>query len=220
MAKKKSGAKKTELTELPHIDDRVTFIYIEHAKINRQDSAITVTDQRGIVRIPAAMVGVLLLGPGTDISHRAVELIVTPVPEYCGSASVAFVIMLMEIASAFYAILEKRQSLSQYTFSTCGCTQNVSVRFPDEDVSTLTMQQLRGREGARIRRPIAFIQENITYIGTSENTIRRILNRTPVNQALSAANVALYGIVHSVIVAIGMSPGLGFIHTVTTNLYI
>lgn len=34
-----------------------------------------------------------------------------------------------------------------------------------------------------------------------------------VNQALSAANVALYGIVHSVITALGMSPGLGFVHT-------
>ena len=75
MKEKLSGAKKTELPELPRIDDRVTFIYIEHAIINRQDSAITVTDKRGIVCIPAAMVGVLLLGPGTDISHRAVELI-------------------------------------------------------------------------------------------------------------------------------------------------
>lgn len=72
---KHSGAKKTELTELPRIGDRVSFIYIEHAKINRRDSAITVADSRGLVRIPAAMIGVLLLGPGTDISHRAVELI-------------------------------------------------------------------------------------------------------------------------------------------------
>ncbi|GEN90273.1 hypothetical protein TKO01_03190 [Tetragenococcus koreensis] len=73
--KKHSGAKKTELNELPRIGDRVTFIYIEHAKINRQDSAITVASSKGIVRIPASMVGVLLLGPGTDISHRAIELI-------------------------------------------------------------------------------------------------------------------------------------------------
>ena len=72
---KHSGAKKTELSELPRIGDRVTFIYVEHAKINRQDSAITVLDSQGIVRIPAAMIGVILLGPGTDISHRAVELI-------------------------------------------------------------------------------------------------------------------------------------------------
>jgi CRISPR-associated protein Cas1 len=35
----------------------------------------------------------------------------------------------------------------------------------------------------------------------------------PVNQALSAANAALYGIVHSVIVALGCSPALGFVHT-------
>ncbi|MFB0972279.1 MAG: type I-E CRISPR-associated endonuclease Cas1, partial [Neofamilia sp.] len=72
---KQMGAKKTSLKELPRIGDRVSFIYIEHAKINRQDSAITILDSRGTIRIPAAMIGVLLLGPGTDITHRAVELI-------------------------------------------------------------------------------------------------------------------------------------------------
>ena len=69
------GAKKTDLKELPKIGDRVTFIYVEHAKINRIDSSITVSDYRGVIRIPVAIIGVLLLGPGTDISHRAVELI-------------------------------------------------------------------------------------------------------------------------------------------------
>lgn len=43
----KSGAKKTSLRELPKISDRVSFIYVEHAKINRVDSAITVLDSRG-----------------------------------------------------------------------------------------------------------------------------------------------------------------------------
>lgn len=33
-----------------------------------------------------------------------------------------------------------------------------------------------------------------------------------INQALSAAHVALYGLVHSVLVALGLSPGLGFVH--------
>lgn len=35
----------------------------------------------------------------------------------------------------------------------------------------------------------------------------------PINKALSAAHVALYGLVHSVIAALGLSPGLGFVHT-------
>ena len=38
-------------------------------------------------------------------------------------------------------------------------------------------------------------------------------NGSVVNQALSCANIALYGLVHSIVVALGISPGLGFIHT-------
>lgn len=70
-----SGIKKPELQALPRVSDRITFLYVEHAKVNRQDGAITVTDSRGIIRIPAAIVGVLLFGPGTDVTHRAMELI-------------------------------------------------------------------------------------------------------------------------------------------------
>ena len=33
-----------------------------------------------------------------------------------------------------------------------------------------------------------------------------------VNKALSAANTSLYGVVHAIIVALGCSPGLGFVH--------
>ena len=65
---------KTQINELPRISDRVSFIYIERSKINRIDSAIISTDSRGMVKIPAAMIGVLLLGPGVEITHRAVEL--------------------------------------------------------------------------------------------------------------------------------------------------
>lgn len=69
------GAPKTELSELGRVQDRISFLYLEHARVNRQDSALTVTDQRGVVFIPSAMVSVLLLGPGIDVTHRAMELI-------------------------------------------------------------------------------------------------------------------------------------------------
>jgi CRISPR-associated protein Cas1 len=90
-----------------------------------------------------------------------------------------------------------------------------SRRFPDEDVSSLTMQQLRGREGTRIRR---------LYSGHSKRTgvewIRREYRAgdpfaagDDVNRLLSAAHSCLYGICHAAIVGIGASPGLGFVHT-------
>lgn len=88
------------------------------------------------------------------------------------------------------------------------------MRFPVEDVSKLTMQQLRGREGARVRRIYRdqSIKHGVEWTGRDYNP-DDFESGTPVNQALSAANVALYGVAHSVIVALGMSPGLGFIHT-------
>lgn len=60
---------------------------------------------------------------------------------------------------------------------------------------------------------IAIIQSEQELYGIREYNPDDFENSNVVNKALSAANVALYGVVHSVIVAIGMSPGLGFVHT-------
>ena len=68
------GIIRPELQALPQIKDRMTFLYLEHCTLGRQDGAITVTDDRGIVHIPAAAITVLLLGPGTRVTHRAIEL--------------------------------------------------------------------------------------------------------------------------------------------------
>lgn len=48
------GMIRPELQALPQIKDRMTFLYFEHCKLNRQDSAITVTDDQGVVHVPAA----------------------------------------------------------------------------------------------------------------------------------------------------------------------
>ena len=69
------GAEKPELQELPRIGERMSFIYLEYCRISRTDSAVTSTDKRGTVSIPAASIGALLLGPGTSITHRAMELL-------------------------------------------------------------------------------------------------------------------------------------------------
>ena len=210
------GPKKPELTELPRIEDRVSFIYVEHAKINRQDGALTVMDSKGIVRIPAAIIGILLLGPGTDISHRAVELL--------GDTGTS-IIWVGERGVRFYAngrplahstkYLEKQAVLfSNRNTRLLVARKMYQMRFPGEDVMKLTMQQLRGREGARIRN--LYRQEAKRYeIDWTKRDYdpNNYEDGSPVNKALSAANVALYGICHSVIVALGMSPGLGFVHT-------
>lgn len=45
------GMIRPELQALPQIRDRMMFLYFEHCKLNRQDSAITVTDDQGIIHV-------------------------------------------------------------------------------------------------------------------------------------------------------------------------
>lgn len=210
------GAKKPELLELPRVSDRITFLYVEHAKVNRQDSAITVTDRRGMVRIPAAMISVLMLGPGTEITHRAMELI--------GDTGTS-VVWVGERGVRLYAhgralskssqLLERQAELVSNRRSRLAVARKMyQLRFPNEDVSHLTMQQLRGREGARVRQVYREYSKMFDVKWTRrEYDPTDFESGTPINQALSAANVALYGLVYSVVVALGLAPGLGFIHT-------
>ncbi|WP_418629058.1 hypothetical protein [Ruminococcus sp.] len=60
-----NGIEKPDLHALPTISDRMTFIYLEHCKVRRENGAVTATDFDGTVYIPAAAITLLLLGPGT-----------------------------------------------------------------------------------------------------------------------------------------------------------
>lgn len=214
----KSGhkSKKISLPILPRIGDRVSFIYIERAKVNRQDGAITVRDKRGLIKIPAAMIGVLLLGPGTDISHRAIELIgdVGTSVLWVGERGVRYYAHGRPLAHST-RLLETQAKLVSNSRLRLGVARKMySLRFPDEDVSSLTMQQLRGREGARVRRVYRKFSSQFKVDWTRRNyDPDHFEDGDVINQALSSCNVSLYGIVHSVIAALGLSPGLGFVHT-------
>ena len=146
------GMIRPELQALPRIGDRMTFLYLEHCVLNRQDSAITVTDDKGTVFVPAAAISVLLLGPGTKVTHRAMELI--------GDAGVS-VLWVGEHGVRYYAggralthrselLIRQAELVSNTRLRLNVVRQMYSMRFPEEDVSQLTLQQLRGREGARL----------------------------------------------------------------------
>lgn len=209
------GAKKTSLKELPKISDRVSYIYIEHAKINRQDSAITVLTDKGMVKIPAAMIGILMLGPGTDITHRAVELIgdTGTCIVWVGERGVRNYANARPLAHST-KLLEQQAKLFSNTKSRLRVARNMyQMRYRDENPNTLTMQQLRGREGARVRQIYRLYSKKykVEWDGR-EYQVDDYESGTAVNKALSSANVSLYGLVHSITVALGMSPGLGFVH--------
>jgi len=210
------GAKKPELHELPQIKERISFLYLEHAVINRMDSAITVTDDRGTVHVPSASLGVIMLGPGTKITHRAMELI---------GDSGASVVWVGERGVRYYAHGRPLSRSSRLLIAQATLVSNVqkraavgrtmyAMRFPNEDVTEKSLQQLRGHEGARVRSVYREHSKKtgVQWSGRAYNP-DSFDDSSPINKALSAAHACLYGVCHSVIVAIGCSPGLGFVHS-------
>ena len=209
------GMIRPDLQALPQIRDRMTFLYLERCTIGRADGAITVTEERGCVHVPAASISVLLLGPGTRITHRGMELI--------GDSGVT-VIWVGENGVRYYAsgrplthrtglLMRQAALVSNMRSHLQVARQMYQMRFPDEDVSALTMQQLRGREGARVRdiyrRQSA--KWHVPWNGR-QYAPEDYEAGDAVNQALSAGHACLYGLAHAVIAALGCSPGLGFVH--------
>jgi CRISPR-associated protein Cas1 len=87
-------------------------------------------------------------------------------------------------------------------------------RFPGEDMAGLELQQLRGREGVRVREIYARASRETGVEWKGRNYKSNVWQAAdPVNRALSAGNSCLYGVCHAAIVASGYSPAIGFIHT-------
>jgi CRISPR-associated protein Cas1 len=194
----------------------MSFLYLEHSVVHRDSNAITVRDDRGVVHVPATAVAAVMLGPGTTISHQAMALLADSgtatvwvgeqgVRFYAGGRPLARTSRLLEAQAALVSNQSSRLRVARKMYA---------MRFPGEEIEALTMQQLRGREGARVRR---LYRENAAEYGV-EWTSRQYRPddfeaSDEINQALSAATACLYGVVHAVTVALGCAPGLGFVHT-------
>ncbi|WP_049352938.1 type I-E CRISPR-associated endonuclease Cas1e [Rothia mucilaginosa] len=210
------GAIPPSSSELFRSSDRLSFVYVEHATISRADSAVTFVKDEGVVHCPAASLSALLLGPGTRITHQAMALLgecgTTVV--WVGEQGVRYYASGKSVARSSRLLIAQAKLVSNTRSRLAVARMMYQWRFPGEDTSELTMQQLRGREGARVRSVYRQWSERTGVPWERrEYDPNNFGDGSPINQALSAAHAALYGIVHAAIVSLGCAPGLGFVHT-------
>lgn len=209
------GSVPLERYELTRVRDRLSFLYVERATIARDRNALTLRTDEGITYVPGAGLACLMAGPGTRITHQGMSLLgecgVSTV--WVGEKGIRYYAHGRSLASSTRYLVRQAELVSNVRTRVAVARAMYAQRFPGEDVSGLTMQQLRGREGARVR---------LIYRNESERTGVSWNKRNfdfddfdgsdEINKALSAAHVCLYGIVHAVVSALGASPGLGFVH--------
>lgn len=95
------------------------------------------------------------------------------------------------------------------------------MRFPDVDVESKTIKELRGMEGLRVRALYAAmgLRHDVTWRGRNYNPSNWDLADS-INKALSAANASLYALSAAVVCSLGYLPSLGFIHDAGTLPFI
>lgn len=210
------GVRPSRVRELTRAQDRLSFLYLEHCVLGRDSNAITATDERGVVHIPSASLGVLLLGPGTNITHQAMVLLADSgsTAIWVGEQGVRYYASGRSLARSSRLVEAQARLVSNNRSRLAVARRMYEMRFADEDTTGMTMQQLRGREGARVRS--AYRVASTTFgVDWNRREYRPddFASANPINQALSAAHACLYGVVHAVITALGCSPALGFVHT-------
>jgi len=205
-----------DLHELPKLRDSLSYLYIEHAIVERKDSSIEFIQKDGRTQVPAAALCVLMLGPGTSISHAAVKVLAESgcLLVWTGEDVTRCYAQGLGETRKGYHLLRQAELVSDPAKRLEVIRRMYQKRFPDPLDPRLTLEQIRGMEGSRVRS--AYYQASKTY-GVPWQGRRYDRgnwgNADPVNRALSAANALLNGICHAAIVSGGYSPGLGFIHT-------
>lgn len=203
--------------DLPKIRDSLSYIYLEHAKIEQDGKSITAYDYAGKTKIPCASLCALLLGPGTSITHEAVKTIALNGCSllWVGEHGVRFYAFGHGETRKSYRLLRQATLYANNDTRMDVARKMFTFRFNDyEKIDTLNIEELKGQEGIRVRSAYAKASKDYGVPWHGRSYQRQQWGATDaVNKALSAANACLYGICHAAVISIGYSPGIGFIHT-------
>ena len=204
-----------DLHELPKIRDGLSYLYVEHMKIEQAQKAIECIDKVGKVRVPAAALALLMIGPGTSITHEAVKTLTDNgcLAVWCGEQGVRFYAQGVGETRKGYQLMRQAELVSDPTKRMAVVRRMYQYRFDEELAPNLTIEQVRGMEGTRVRKAYALASReyNVLWLGRHYNR-QAWATSDPINRALSTANACLNGLCHAAIVSAGYSPGLGFVH--------
>lgn len=204
------------LKPLP-IKERLSIVFIERGEIDVLDGAFVVVDASGIrTQIPVGGIACVMLEPGTRVSHRAAALAarVGTLLVWVGEASVRLYSAGQPGGARSDRLLYQARLALDETLRLKVVRKMYAKRFGEEPPVRRSIEQLRGIEGARVRRSYQLMaqQFGVTWMGR-EYDPKDWDKGDIANRCLSAATACLYGVTEAAVLASGYAPAVGFIHT-------
>ncbi|MGN8199040.1 type I-E CRISPR-associated endonuclease Cas1e [Salinisphaera sp. RV14] len=200
------------------IKERRSMIFVGRGQIDVRDGAFVVIDEVNGERmhIPVGTTTCLLLEPGTRVSHAAVKLASTvgTLLIWVGEAGVRLYSAGQPGGARSDKLLYQARLALEDDLRLKVVRKMFELRFGEAPPSRRSVDQLRGIEGARVRK---LYQQLAKQHGLKWHGRRYDPNNwdasDPINKALSAATACLYGITEAAILAAGYAPAIGFLHT-------
>jgi CRISPR-associated protein Cas1 len=157
-----------------------------------------------------------MLGPGVSITHAAISVLADHgcLVAWCGEQGVRFYAVGMGETRSAANFLHQAAMWARPELRMTVVRRMYQMRFAEKLDPALSLQQIRGMEGLRVRDAYLKTARDTGVPWTGRSYRRDEWNQAdPLNRALSAANSCLYGICHAAAVSAGFSPALGFVHT-------
>jgi CRISPR-associated protein Cas1 len=199
------------------IKDRISVLFVEKGNLDVLDGAFVVVDRNGVrTHIPVGGVACLMLEPGTRVSHAAVTLAsrVGCLLVWVGEGGVRLYASGQPGGARADRLLYQAKLAMDDAARLKVVRKMYSLRFKEEAPARRSVEQLRGIEGARVRKMYELLarQYGVPWKHRDYDPTKWGSGDLP-NRCLSAATACLYGITEAAVLAAGYAPAIGFIHT-------
>ncbi len=200
------------------IKNRVSMIFVAYGRIDVKDGAFVVVDEVHGERkhIPVGSVACIMLEPGTRVSHAAVKLAATTgtLLIWVGEAGVRLYSAGQPGGARSDKLLYQAKLALDENLRLKVVRRMFELRFGEPAPERRSVDQLRGIEGARVRKTYELLakQYGVKWNGRRYDP-KDWEAGDVVNRCISAATSCLYGVTEAAILAAGYAPAVGFIHT-------
>ncbi|MBO0938689.1 type I-E CRISPR-associated endonuclease Cas1 [Fibrella sp. HMF5335] len=206
---------KHAMRDLPKIRDSLSFLYFEYGHIEQSKLGVEFVNKQGSIPLPVASLSALLLGPGTSVTHAAIRTLAEAGCSvvWCGEGGVRCYAQGVGETHKAYRLMKQAELSASPEQRLQVIERMYRARFPDPLPAGLKLEQIRGREGIRVRAAYAEAAQKYGVGWNGRNYNRNSwADSDPLNRALSSANACLHGLVHVALLSSGYCPALGFIH--------
>lgn len=196
--------------------DRISMVFLQYGLIDVKDGAFVLVDDKGTrTHIPVGYVACIMLEPGIRISHTAVKLAaqVGTLLVWVGEAGVRLYSSGQPGGARSDRLLYQAKLALNDDLRLKVVRKMYELRFGEPAPVKRSIQQLRGLEGARVKKSYELLAKhyNVKWEGRNYNSDNWHTSDIP-NRCLSSATACLYGITEAAVLAAGYAPAVGFIH--------